>query len=387
MPRARLRVLSALAGIMEVMALPKFARLSEAPDWVQNYYRLRLDIEFRSVSGMGFQRLFDKVMRSIHGHNYQETATLGTRGDMGCDGYLKSRRIVFACYGPDPYFKVDVAESKMRADLVLALNRWHIPDQMREWIFVINYPAKPPGLLQTVNSLTQEHNALTIQIWSRQDVLEQFLLWARRSTLISQFGDVSVQARATGRAYVVPEGTDLPRRPASLMADVIRARVTCDRHALEDRRNRWFEVVAEEPWDCFVVALQFLVGAIAAPTMAGYLDPERIQVSRLLHEAEMSRRGWREHGERAWQLAMFVINSAGGDEVDGPPARPVRDPIGEDYDKLIGTIAAADRLAHGLIRMYSRESGDLETACLDDVWHYVIEIPYRDDLGGERSKP
>jgi len=136
-------------------------------------------------------------------------------------------------------------------------------------------------------------------------------------------------------------------------------------------RERWFEAVAQDPIRCLTVQTQFLIGAIAAPTMAELLDPEKVNLTRLLRGSEISRSGWTRHGKRAWDLAMGIINSVGPDPAPLPPT----DPIGDDVEKLLNTIAAGDRLVHGLIRIYSRDSGDLETECLDDVWHYVASIP------------
>lgn len=350
--------------------VPRFARLADAPDWVRNYYRLRLDIEFRSVRGEAFQRLFDKVMRSIHGSDYRPTASLGARGDEGCDGWLSSRKIVFACYGPDPYFKLASALSKMNDDFAKAVAAWAAPSRMREWIFVINYPAPQPRLLQRCADLEAQHPGLTARVWGRQDILEQFLLWGRRSTLEQEFGPVPSHSQSTGRAFVVPEGTALPRREAGIYADMVRSRMACDRAAWETARHRWFDAVAQDPINCLTVQTQFLIGAIAAPTMAELLDPERVNLTRLLRESEISRGAWSRHGKRAWNLAMSIITSAGPDASSIPPT----DPIGDDLEKLLSTIAAGDRLVHGLIRMYSRDSGDLETECLDDVWHYVSTI-------------
>jgi hypothetical protein len=86
-------------------------------------------------------------MRTVHGRNYRNTAALGSIGDQGCDGYLPSERTVFACYGPDPYFRIKEAVAKMRADLATAIRHLDVPGFMQKWIFVVNYPGTHPLLI------------------------------------------------------------------------------------------------------------------------------------------------------------------------------------------------------------------------------------------------
>jgi hypothetical protein len=107
-----------------------------------------------------------------------------------------------------------------------------------------------------------------------------------------------------------------------------------------------------------------LVCAIASYTFAGLFDPDKANISRLLRESEMSRSTWNSHGKRAWNIANSIIYDAGGDEYPH-----TIDPIDDDFEKLVGTIAACELLAIGLIRMHARDAAIFETDCLDDVWH------------------
>jgi hypothetical protein len=360
--------------------MPKFDRLVNAPSWVQNYYRIRLDVECRSVRGEGFQRLFDRLMRSIHGADYRDTVALGSHGDEGCDGYLESRRIVFACYGPDPYFRLQEATAKMRGDFHSALEHWEIPGYMQEWIFVVNYPGAHPALLREVKALSQEVTGLESRVWTRTDLVEQFLLWARRRSLIKEFGAISSHMRSAGRAYIVPESTALPRKNAEASMRLIRARLCCDASGYRSALSAWSRFIAEDPFAALVTETQVLLGAIATVAMARVLDPEKPPIARLLYESEIARSSWKKYGQRAWAITMSVIHSvdeyidAGDDN-----AAPYVDPIDDDLDKLIGTIVTANKLALGLVRIYSRSTGEFETEGLDDVWEWMLKVKIYSD--------
>jgi hypothetical protein len=68
---------------------------------------------------------------------------------------------------------------------------------------------------------------------------------------------------------------------------------------------------------------------MAAMAMAGFLDPEKLQVGPLLREAEMSRSVWRNDGQRAWNLMMAVLHSV-DDHIERKDndVAPSVDPIG-----------------------------------------------------------
>ncbi|HEX5116036.1 MAG TPA: hypothetical protein VFW65_12630 [Pseudonocardiaceae bacterium] len=355
-----------------------FDVLREAPDWVQNYYRIRLDVELRSVRADGFQRLFDRVMRTVHGRDYRDTAALGSLGDQGCDGYIQSERTVFACYGPDPYFRVRDAVAKLRADLKSAVENFDIPGFMHKWVFIVNYPGAHPLLINEVVKASTP--GLTCEVWSRTDIVDLFISRARRQALVTEFGSIPKNAKHVGRAYVVPESTQLPRRCAQTAVQLLRARLRCDEYGYRSALTEWSESVAADPFGAVVAQTQLLLSAMCAIAMAGYFDPEKLQVAPLLREAEMSRSAWRNDGQRAWNLMMSVLHSV-DDAIErkDQDVAPTVDPIGEDFDKLMATVVCGNRLALGLIRLYSRKSGQFETKCLDEVWQFMLKIPVMTD--------
>ncbi|MEC3979907.1 hypothetical protein [Amycolatopsis sp. H20-H5] len=355
-----------------------FDRLCEAPDWVRNYYQIRLDVELRSVKADGFQRLFDRVMRTVHGRGYRDTAALGRLGDQGCDGYLQSERTVFACYGPDPYFRIRGAVAKFRSDLESSVKNFDIPAFMQKWVFVVNYPGTHPLLINEV--MTAGVPGLMCEVWSRTDIVDLFMSGARRQALVTEFGSLPKNSKYVGRAYVVPESTQLPRRCAEAAVQLLRARLRCDEYGYRSALAEWSESVAADPFGALVAQTQLLLGAMGAMVMAGYFDPEKLRVAPLLREAELSRSAWRADGQRAWNLMMTVLHSV-DDAIErkDQDVAPSVDPIGEDLDKLLATVVCGNRLALGLIRLYSRKSGQFETECLEEAWRLMLEIPVMQD--------
>src|SRR5262245_52264738 len=59
----------------------------------------------RSLKARGaeYQTLFNKIMSSAHGTDFAPTGTWGSKGDLTCDGYLHSHRMVFAVYAPKDF--------------------------------------------------------------------------------------------------------------------------------------------------------------------------------------------------------------------------------------------------------------------------------------------
>jgi hypothetical protein len=355
-----------------------FDRLRDAPAWVQNYYRILLDVELRGARSEGFQRLFDRVMHTIHGRDYRDTRALGSLGDQGCDGYLQAERTVFACYGPSPYFRIKEAAIKLRSDIKKAATNLDVPGFMQNWVFVFNYPGTHPVLIKEAMEASNTYG-LPCEVWSRTDLEEEFLSEACGRSLAANFGPVPQDAKPAGRAYVVPESTRLPQRYMQAAFQLLRKRLQCDQKGYSNALTKWSKLVALDPFDALIAQNQLLLGSMAAMAMAGYLDPEKVAVAPLLHEAELSKAAWKQGGQRAWNLMMVTLHSVDDyiERKDDDYAPDV-DPIGEDIDKLLVTIACGNRLALGLIRLYSRKSGKFETDCLDEAWEYIVKIPFFD---------
>ncbi|MEV6432385.1 hypothetical protein [Nocardia sp. NPDC051463] len=352
-------------------SMPRFQWLHEAPDWIRDYYRIVLDTELRSANGNSFQAVFDKVMRCIHGNDYHETAALGKLGDRGCDGYLESRATVFACYGPSPYFKLKSAITKLNSDFTRAVECWSQKGQMKEFVFVFNYPGKHADLIQEAKRLGSE--GVAVVLWSRLDIVEQFLLMANSARVKYHFGEFPTSAKAIGRSFVTHEATTLPRVEADVFFRMVRAQLSCDKVGFEKLRLRWNKLVFSDGWACFAVCVHTLVCAVVAYVEAGF-EPDAIDVEMLRYQSGISEELWEEHGERTWTGALNLIWSASGklydEEAEG---------VGDDYERIMGTLACCQMLVLGFARMLARESGSVETDCLDEIWFSANRIILRDD--------
>ncbi|MFI1660273.1 hypothetical protein ACH4ZU_35955 [Streptomyces sp. NPDC020472] len=348
-----------------------FDWLEDRPGWVKNAYALKLEVEYRRTSGISFQLLFDRVMRSIHGEDYTATATYGNQGDLGCDGILKSRKTHFAIYGPSPYFKLKEAQKKMRGDFARMLECWQVPKQVRQWVFVVNYPGVHPSLLSLAQELEESQPGLKVFVWSRYDLTQQLLAYARMDLILSEFGAVEEATRRLSLLTFVPEDTSLPSEQAMLNYKRLRARLASQKDEYEKLTDEWLEQVGEDTWSWFLVHTQFLIGVMATAAMANAFLPQSPPVNRLKFEASISDYAWRKYFKTAWGVPAIVILKE--DYTKEVP------PIGDDLERLWGVCLVQDALALSAIRVTSRLTGMWETDVLEEAWSYVTSIKIHDD--------
>jgi hypothetical protein len=343
-----------------------FEWLEDRSDWIKNAYRLKLEVEYRRTHGTSFQLLFDRIMRSIHGEDYIATATYGNEGDLGCDGFLKSRKVFFAVYSPSPYFKLAEARDKMKADFARFEECWQIPKQAKHWTFVINYPGAHPSLLALAQEFEERHPELTVTIWSRYDLTQQFLIFARIDLLLPEFGSVEQKVQELAPLHFVPEDTALPSKEATLTYRRLSARITCQKADYDELTNEWLDQLSQEPLRWMMVHFQFLVGAMASVGMAGSFAIEDPPLRRLKFETGVADFAWRKYFKTAWGgPASLIFKEDYKKEVP---------PIGGDIDMLIGVCLVQDALTLATIRVHSRITGLWENEILEEVWSYVTEI-------------
>ena len=86
--------------------------------------RLQLqNFKFRwhTSTGLAFQDLFADVMENAWPNDFRRVSPYGgSSGDLKCDGFLKSKKCVFQCYGPVSIRERDVMR-KIKVDLVSRL--------------------------------------------------------------------------------------------------------------------------------------------------------------------------------------------------------------------------------------------------------------------------
>lgn len=344
-----------------------FEWLESRPDWIKNAYRVKLEVEYRRTSGTSFQQLFDRVMRSIHGEDYSSTATYGNLGDLGCDGILKSRKIHFAVYAPNPYFKLSEARRKMRDDFTRMLECWEVGKQVKQWTFVINYPGVHPSLLSEAQELEDSHPGLTVFIWSRYDLTQQLLSYARMDLLHGEFGTVEEQAKRLVPLNFVPEDTTLPSDEATMTYKRLRARITCERDEFESLTTQWMEELGQHPIRWLIVHNQFLIGAMAAAILADAYDITKPPMKRLKYASPLTKRTWGGLFETAWGTAAEMILKE-----DYP--RKYQKVGGEDLERVAHICMIQDGLTLGAIRVHSSITREWENDILEDVWSHVTDI-------------
>jgi hypothetical protein len=94
------------------------------------YWRLKV----LEVDSMGFQRLFETVMKRA-GDQFVSVKPHGKLGDRKCDGLHYGDGVVFQVYSPDRVERTKTLK-KIREDLAGAVAEWG--DALREWVFVYN---------------------------------------------------------------------------------------------------------------------------------------------------------------------------------------------------------------------------------------------------------
>ena len=293
--------------------------MANAPDWIKNAYRLRLEIEYRRSHGEAFQQLFNRIMRAMHSVDFVDTSAMGQEGDLGCDGFLKSRKAFFALYGPDPYFRPTKARAKMRADFDRLRACWTIPIEVQHWIFVVNYPGVHPSLLKLAEELKREIVGLDVNVWSRSDLTQQLLLWGRRSWVETEFGKVDAGSRVLAPLSLVPEDTALPNDEAQLAHRRLWARLTCRKEEMENLDKKWLKGLTEHPYEHLTVHTQLLLAAGASGTMEGAFDMAKLTTRALQKESGI--RGSFGYIRDAWSLPMMILM---GEDLRREPSTTLR---------------------------------------------------------------
>jgi hypothetical protein len=135
--------------------------------------------------GTAFQDFFADIMEAAHPGDFERVRPYGKKGDLKCDGLLRSRGKVFQVYAPRE-IKEAVLLKKISEDFSGAKNNW--PDVMREWTFVHNDPeGLPAEAVKALDALEKEHEGIAIETWAC-DRLESVCLGLPRARLVVMFG-------------------------------------------------------------------------------------------------------------------------------------------------------------------------------------------------------
>ena len=126
------------------------------------------ELRFLKSSGTAFQSLFEELMEQAYPKDFQAVRAYGSTGDYKCDGYLRSRRIVFQVYGPT-HLRLRTFLKKLRDDFKGACLHW--AGRMDKWVFVHNQrTGLPPQAVQAVEELALLKGSPLVEVWGYEEL-------------------------------------------------------------------------------------------------------------------------------------------------------------------------------------------------------------------------
>lgn len=105
---------------------------------VESYWKMSLRLKLREHSGDAFQDFVSTILEKRYKGDFVRVRPFGTKGDKGCDGYLRSTGQVIQCYGAvnGDGSKVDYLVDKMDEDFEKA--KAHLGTIMKGWSLAHN---------------------------------------------------------------------------------------------------------------------------------------------------------------------------------------------------------------------------------------------------------
>lgn len=139
----------------------------------RGYYGLAFRLRYLQT-GDGFQDFFASLMELRYpSGDFARVRPWGNVGDRKNDGYLKSKRYLFQCFGPDDVRPMSKCKTKINADFKGALPYWK--KFFDTWIFVHNDPkGLAPDILKVLLQLSEKNKPLVATQWGFQDLFSEF---------------------------------------------------------------------------------------------------------------------------------------------------------------------------------------------------------------------
>ncbi len=137
------------------------------------YYEVTFRLRCRD-RGEAFQDFFATLMELRYpGGDFVRVRPWGNVGDRKNDGYLRSQRKLFQCFGPEEMKPITKCTTKVKEDFTGALPHWKA--HYDKWIFVHNDPqGLPPQVLKILLELTKKHKPVEALHWGVMDLLSEF---------------------------------------------------------------------------------------------------------------------------------------------------------------------------------------------------------------------
>lgn len=139
----------------------------------KGYYELAFRLRYQQT-GDAFQDFFATLMELRYpSGDFARVRPWGNVGDRKNDGYLRSTRQLFQCFGPDDIRPLTKCKKKINEDFKGALPYWK--QHFDTWIFVHNDPkGLPPDILKLLLDLSRKHKPLVAMHWGLPDLLAEF---------------------------------------------------------------------------------------------------------------------------------------------------------------------------------------------------------------------
>lgn len=188
-------------------------------DLARNHYRLCFENKCLKVTGTEFQNMFCDLMERAHPGDFVKTKPWGRQGDQKNDGYLPSRRMLFAVYAPERMESAD-AVKKISDDFNGALPHWR--QYFDIWTLVHNCTRGfPPDVTKTLESFRRDHAPLAIENWG-PPALEHVVLGLNADDLVALLGPAPTREGMikVGMPQVQPILGQISRLPSPPLHDL-----------------------------------------------------------------------------------------------------------------------------------------------------------------------
>jgi hypothetical protein len=137
------------------------------------YYEQSFRLRFLQT-GDAFQDFFATLMELRYpSGDFVRVRPWGKVGDRKNDGFLRSKRQLFQCFGPENIRPIAKCIAKIKEDFNGALPHWK--QYFDRWIFVHNDPnGLPPDVVKVLLDLSAKHAPLVAIHWGLSDLLAEF---------------------------------------------------------------------------------------------------------------------------------------------------------------------------------------------------------------------
>jgi len=182
------------------------------------FYELTFKVRFLEAKANDFQNLFSSIMEKGYPADFIPVRPWGKAGDRKNDGYLRSKRMLFQCYGPDEMRSAECV-AKIDEDFNGALPHWR--NFFDTWVFVHNTHALGPDVTKKLLELSAARQNPTTIDWGFEALrLELFRI--PDSDIASLFGPAPTRDRmiSLGLEDLEPVLEHIVRLPAPSEPDL-----------------------------------------------------------------------------------------------------------------------------------------------------------------------